>query len=116
KGGLGLAAAQAYIQSTTPPTPSVVATPSAVAALLTPDKGQAVGDQSAGDDASGQSTPEDTSGALPSFQMAASYGQMLAAQEAGTLAAPTVSRPSQAAGAYSATLALTDEPSGLDLE
>jgi len=127
KGRLGLSAAQAYIQSALVTPTSSSGTASSSQTVATPaDAAQTSADGSAQSNggASQQSQSQDTSSALPAFQLAASYSQMLAAQEAGSQTAAqsnpqvntSTSRANQATGAYAATLALTEEPAAMDMQ
>lgn len=124
QGRLGLAAAQAYLQAAAtviPAAPSGGAyQPSA------PSTPQTTPDQSPD-----QGTPQ---GQFPSttspesggnFQPVTDFSQMLAAQEAASLSAQTtetqsqsaaVSQTARAIGAYSAALALTEEPSSSNMQ
>jgi len=130
KGRLGLAAAQTYAQSAATAAAqaaSSVSSAGSTAASAVSDavipQTQTEQDATSGQSAGGQTATaqdQDTSGALPSFQLAASYGQMLAAQEAGSQAAeasPLAGRPDQASSAYNAAMALTDQgASDLDMQ
>lgn len=122
KGRLGLDAAQTYIQSAAAVssatsgaipggTISGDAPPAPVPQTQTDQ--DATSGQSSGGQGQGQAqqTP-DSAGALPAFQLSASYSPMLAAQEAGSQTetnAAATNRASQATGAYAATMALTED-------
>ena len=122
QGKLGLAAAQAYLQSTTAVTPAAIP-----ATTVSQPLAQQSQDAPDGTDGNQEQTAQSDGSSFTPFQSAADFSQMLAAQEAGSQTAQAQSAPQaqssssplftgRALGAYAATLALTEEPSATEMQ
>lgn len=122
QGKLGLAAAQAYLQASSVVTPATTPTPTVYQPLPASQDGQEETGAS-----SDQASQGNSNNSFTSFQSAADFSQMLAAQEAGSQTLQAEAKPQtqpaqsqlatgRALGAYAATLSLTEDPSALEMQ